>query len=122
MPADGVGRLEIALPYELAANGLNFNHYYLGGLHSAWVRGRALVAERRNAEAVAEFRKLAEHRGIVGMDPIGVLTQLQLGRALASSGEQAKARAAYEAFFEVWKNADADVPILKTARAEYGKL
>ena len=40
-PADSVERLQITLPYELAVNGLNFNGFYLGGLHSAYVRGEA---------------------------------------------------------------------------------
>src|SRR6202022_3070081 len=31
-PADSVEQLQISLPYELAVNGLNFNHFYLGGL------------------------------------------------------------------------------------------
>jgi hypothetical protein len=38
-PTDSLERLQIALPYEVAADGLNFNHFYLGGLHSAYVRG-----------------------------------------------------------------------------------
>jgi hypothetical protein len=38
------------------------------------------------------------------------------------SGDEAKAKAAYEAFLALWKDADADVPILKAARAEYAKL
>ena len=29
---------------------------------------------------------------------------------------------AYQDFFAVWKDADADVPVLKTAKAEYEKL
>ena len=65
-PADSVERLQIALRYELAANGLNFNHFYLGGLHSAYVRGEALIAAHRYAEAAAEFQKILDHRGIVG--------------------------------------------------------
>src|SRR6266478_3440707 len=40
-PTDSVERLQIALQYELAVNGLNFNRWYLGGLHSAYVRGEA---------------------------------------------------------------------------------
>ena len=97
-PAESVARLQIALQYELAANGLNFNHFYLGGLHSAYVRGEALVAAHRYAEAVAEFQKILDHRGIVGADPIGALAHLQLGRAFALSGDQVKAKSAYEAF------------------------
>ena len=115
-------RLQIALPYELAANGLNFNHFYPGGLHSAYVRGEALVAAHRYAEAAAEFQKILDHRGIVGTDPIGALAHLQLGRVFALSGDKTKAKAAYEAFLALWKDADPDVPILKSAKAEYARL
>ena len=62
-PADSLERLQIALPYELAVNGLNFSHFYLGGLHSAYVRGEALLAAHRYAEAAAEFQKILAHRG-----------------------------------------------------------
>jgi hypothetical protein len=50
------------------------------------------------------------------------LAQLGLARANALEGDKAKARAAYDRFFEVWKGADRDIPILQEARAEYGKL
>jgi hypothetical protein len=38
------------------------------------------------------------------------------------AGDSGKAKAAYQEFFAIWKDADADVPILKEARAEYAKL
>ena len=121
-PVNSVERLQITLPYELAANGLNFNHFYLGGLHSAYVRGEALIASHRYVEAAAEFQKILNHRGLVGLDPIGALAHLQIGRAYALSGDKIKAKSAYEDFFTLWKDADPDVPILKSARAEYDKL
>ena len=121
-PADSVERLQIALRYELAVNGLNFGHLYLGGLHSAYVRGEALLAAHRYAEAAAEFQKILDHRGIVGADPIGALAHWQLGRAFVLSGDKTKAKAAYQNFLTLWKDADPDVPILKEARAEYAKL
>ena len=121
-PAGSVDQLLVTLPYELAVNGLNFSHYYLGGLHSAYVRGEALVALHRYAEAAAEFRKILDHRGIVGMDPIGALAHLQLGRVFALSKDTAKAKASYETFLTLWKDADADIPILKRARADYARL
>jgi serine/threonine protein kinase/tetratricopeptide (TPR) repeat protein len=121
-PADSVERLEIARQYELAPNGLNFNNFYLGGLHSAYVRGEAFMAVHRYAEAAAEFQKILDHRGIVGADPIGALAYLQLGRVFALSGDRVKAKAAYQAFLALWKDADADIPILKTAKAEYSRL
>ena len=121
-PADSVERLQIALPYELAVNGLNFNHFYLGGLHSAYVRGEALLAAHRYAEAAAEFQKILDHRGIVGADPIGALAHLQLGRTFALAGDKVKAKLAYQDFLTLWKDADSDIPILVQAKAEYARL
>jgi eukaryotic-like serine/threonine-protein kinase len=121
-PINSVQQLQIALPYELAANGLNFNHFYIGGLHSAYVRGEALMASHRYVEAAAEFQKILNHRGLVGLDPIGALAHLQLGRAYALAGDRIKSKSAYEDFLSLWKNADPDVPILKRARAEYDRL
>jgi tetratricopeptide (TPR) repeat protein len=121
-PVNSLDELQISLPYELAANGLNFNHFYLGGLHSAYVRGVALMATHRYAEAAAEFQKILDHRGLVGLDPIGALAHLQLGRAYVLAGDRIKAKSAYEDFLSLWKNADPDVSILKSARAEYDKL
>jgi len=121
-PTDSVEQLQIALPYELAVNGLNFNHFYLGGLHSAYVRGEAFVAAHRYADAAAEFQKILDHRGLVGADPIGTLAHLQLGRTFALAGDPVKAKRAYEDFLTRWKDADSDVPILVQAKAEYARL
>jgi serine/threonine protein kinase len=121
-PINSLDELQTSLPYELAANGLNFNHFYLGGLHSAYVRGATLMATHRYAEAAAEFQKILDHRGLVGLDPVGALSHLQLGRAYLLAGDRIKAKGAYQDFLSLWKNADPDIPILKTARAEYDRL
>ena len=84
-PTESVERLQTALHYELAVNGLSVG-LYLGGLHSAYVRGQAFVAAHQYAEAVAEFQKILDHRGIVGADPIGALAHVQLGRSFALIG------------------------------------
>ena len=120
-PTDSVEQLQVALPYELAVNGLNFN-FYLGGLDSAYVRGEALFAAHRYADAVAEFQKILHHRGIVGTDPIGALAHLQLGRAFALSGDLVKSKTAYQDFLSLWNDADPDIPIFKQAKAEYAEL
>jgi tetratricopeptide (TPR) repeat protein len=91
-------------------------------LHSAYVRGEALMAADRYAEGAAEFQKILDHRGIVGADPIGALAHLQLGRTLASLDDTARAKAAYQDFLTLWKDADSDVPILDQAMAEYARL
>jgi hypothetical protein len=69
-----------------------------------------------------EFQKLLDHRGIVSNSVTGALAHIQLGRAYALSGNAAKAKAAYQDFLTLWKDADPDIPILKEAKAEYAKL
>jgi len=45
-----------------------------------------------------------------------------MARGFALAGDTAKAKKAYQDFFELWQNADADIPILQQARAEYARL
>jgi eukaryotic-like serine/threonine-protein kinase len=87
-----------------------------------YVRGEAFLALGRGQEAAAEFQKILNHRGIVTNDPIGALARLQLGRAYVLAGEGAKAKAAYEDFLNLWRNADTDLPILTQAKIGYESL
>jgi serine/threonine protein kinase/Flp pilus assembly protein TadD len=105
--------LQAATPYELGG---------YAGLYPAYVRGEAYLAANRGSEAAAEFQKILDHRGIVLNDPIGALAHLQIGRAYAVQGDTAKARAAYQDFLALWKDADPDIPVLIFAKAEYAKL
>jgi tetratricopeptide (TPR) repeat protein/predicted Ser/Thr protein kinase len=88
----------------------------------AYLRGEAYLMLHDGNAAAAEFQKFIDHRGIVGNFSWGALARLGLARAYAMQGETAKARAAYEDFLTLWKDADPDVPILKEAKAEYAKL
>ncbi len=54
--------------------------------------------------------------------PFGPLARVGLARAHVLQGDTAKARAAYEDFFTIWKDADPDIPILVQAKAEYAAL
>ena len=47
---------------------------------------------------------------------------LGLGRAYAMGGDKTQAKAAYEKFFEEWKNADAGLPVMAQAKKEYAAL
>ena len=89
---------------------------------SVYLRGEAYLAAHQGAEAAAEFQKILDHRGIVVSDPIGALAHLQLGRAFAMAGDKAKAKAAYQDFLGLWKDADPDIPILIQAKSEYARL
>ena len=111
--------LQAAAPNEL---GLEGSEGFTIALHPVYVRGAAYLAGHQGSEAVAEFQKILDHRGIVQNGPIGALAHLQLGRAYALQGEIVKARAAYNDFLSLWKDADPDIPILKQAKAEFAKL
>ena len=87
-----------------------------------YIRGQAYLSVHLGREAVTEFQKILDHRGIVLNEPIGALAHLQLGRAYAMEGDTAKAKAAYQDFLALWKGADPDIPILKQAKVEYAKL
>jgi Tfp pilus assembly protein PilF len=120
-PADAVERLQRAVPYDLAMPGTAFLAKF-GGLYPAYVRGEAYLAAGRGNEAAAEFQKVLHHRGIVLADPISALAHLQLGRAYVVSGDPVRAKSAYQDFLTLWKDADADLPVLKQAQAEVAKL
>jgi len=107
--------------YELGVPGSWYNGNF-GALYPIYVRGLAYLDARQGAEAVAEFQKMIDYRGALGTDPVSALARLQLGRAYALSGDKAKAKAAYQDFLTLWKDADPDIPILKQAQAEYAKL
>jgi ATP/maltotriose-dependent transcriptional regulator MalT len=85
-------------------------------------RGQAYLLQKKGSLAAEEFQKFLEHRTIVANGPLGALAHLGLARAYALQGDTAKARAAYNDFFTLWKEADPDIPILKQAKAEYAKL
>ncbi|MGO9270699.1 MAG: tetratricopeptide repeat protein [Terriglobia bacterium] len=105
--------LRPAAPYELGS---------MGSLYPAYARGQAYLAAGEGNEAAVEFQKVCDHPGVVQNDPIGALAHLGLARAYTLQGDTAKARAAYQDFLTLWKDADPDIPILKEARAEYAKL
>ena len=69
-----------------------------------------------------EFQKILDRRGQFDTSPIFPLAQLGLARAAALTGDTTKSRRAYQDFFALWKDADADIPILMEAKKEYEKL
>src|SRR5579862_1461311 len=87
-----------------------------------YVRGQDYLVAHDGNRAAMEFQKFIDYRGVVGNFPWGALARLQLARAVAMNGDTAKAKAAYQDFLTLWKDADSDIPILKHAKAEYVKL
>ncbi len=112
--------LQGAAPYELGRPG--YRAFLAPALHPVYVRREAYLAAHQGSEAAAEFQKILDHRGVVLNEPIGALAPLGLARAYAMQGDSAKARAAYQDFLTLWKEADPNIPILREAKGEYAKL
>jgi tetratricopeptide (TPR) repeat protein len=124
-----LNRLQISAPVELGQIQFNLN---ISCLYSVYVHGKTYLAAGQGKEAAAEFQKILDHNGIVWNCWTGALAHLGVARADAllaktSQGDDAdaarvRALAAYKDFLTLWKDADADIPILKQAKAEYAKL
>jgi eukaryotic-like serine/threonine-protein kinase len=127
---DATGAIDLlrqAAPYELNSSTLSPVCMF-----PAYVRGQAYLAARQGAAAAGEFQRILDHPGMVWACATGTLAELGLARAYAltaktSSGAEAetamsKARAAYQSFFDGWKDADPDLPVLIAARAEFAAL
>jgi tetratricopeptide (TPR) repeat protein/predicted Ser/Thr protein kinase len=91
-------------------------------MYSVYVRGQAYLAAHEGTSAAVEFRSVIDHSGIVWNCPTGALAHLGLARAYVLQSDALKARAAYQEFLTLWKDADTEIPILKQAKAEYAKL
>ncbi|MGB2675540.1 MAG: winged helix-turn-helix domain-containing protein [Candidatus Acidiferrum sp.] len=87
-----------------------------------YLRGEVFLMLHDGKAAAAEFQKFIDHRGVVMNFPWGALARLGLARAHAMQGDTAKAKAAYQEFLTLWKDADPDILILVAAKAEYAKL
>jgi eukaryotic-like serine/threonine-protein kinase len=116
--AQALVALEAAAPYELAIP----PQLQFGTMYPVYIRGQAQLAAHNGAAAATEFQKFLDHPGVTLNYPLGALAHLGLARAYALQGETAKAKAAYDDFFALWKDADPDIPILVAAKSEYAKL
>ncbi len=98
-----------------------------GYLLPVYLRGEAYLMLRDGNAAAGEFQKFIEHYGLVANFTWGALARLGVARAYAldaatNPAARGKARAAYQDFLNLWKDADPDIPIYKQAKAEYAKL
>jgi tetratricopeptide (TPR) repeat protein len=114
--AEALNSLEALRPYELGSGP------HGSGFIPNFLRGSVYLRMKDGTKAAAEFQHILDHRGVSMFDVEYVLARLNLGRAYVLQGDNAKARTAYQDFFAAWKDADPDIPILKTARSEYDKL
>jgi DNA-binding winged helix-turn-helix (wHTH) protein/tetratricopeptide (TPR) repeat protein len=128
-PASALNALQAPSPIELGNIPFAMN---LSCLYPTYVRGAAYLAAGQGSAAAAEFQKILDHNGIVWNCWTGAMARLGVARAHALRSRtlqgseagvaRARAVAAYQDFFTLWKDADRNIPILNEAKAEYGKL
>ncbi len=109
-PQDAVAALETARPYEMASYAVPEE------------RAEAWLKAQRPDMAAAEYEKILRNQGIDPLSPLYAMARLGLGRAYERENKIDESRTEYQRFFAAWKDADADLPVLKEARAEYARL
>jgi eukaryotic-like serine/threonine-protein kinase len=112
-PKRGLELLESSRPYELGEQA-EYSPIYR--------RGLAYLKMRDWGDAANEFQKIIDHRGVSPTSELPPLAYLGIARALEMSGDHTRSRNSYEVFLNLWKDADANTPVLREARAEYLKL
>ena len=88
----------------------------------AYLRGHAYLDLERDDLALAEFEKISRRPYIDPLSSRHPLAQLEIARIYARKNDATRARAQYRHFFELWKDADSDAPLLVAARGEAAQL
>lgn len=109
-PADAVRLLEPARPYQMR------------DFEVPWLRAQAEAEAGMLDAAAGDYRLILDNPGVDPTAPEYSLAHLRLARVLALEKKIEAARAEYQRFFSAWKDADADLPLLRAARAEFSKL
>ena len=123
--AIALSRDQPARSVELLASASPYERSYLGAVY---LRGLAYLMLHSGGQAVAEFQKIVDHKGANWTERVQnpgqfyALSYFGMARGFALAGDTAKAKSAFQDFFELWKDADPDISILKQAKAEYAKL
>jgi DNA-binding winged helix-turn-helix (wHTH) protein/tetratricopeptide (TPR) repeat protein len=109
-PKDAIQALGPALAYEMR------------DFHTPSLLGASYLAAGMPAEAELEYRRILDNPGIDLFSMQYPLAHLGLARALSQESKRDESLREYQRFFDDWKSADADLPVMKKARDEYQAL
>jgi eukaryotic-like serine/threonine-protein kinase len=97
-------------------------------LWPAYLRGRAHLDRRDAPAARTELQKILDHRGVLApkeFNPVAVvllpLAHVGQARAARLAVDADESRRSCDALLALWKDADADIPVVETARRECGR-
>jgi DNA-binding winged helix-turn-helix (wHTH) protein/Tfp pilus assembly protein PilF len=109
-PLDAIQQLEPARRFQLC-------DYSVPSL-----RAQAETEAGKLDAAAEDYRLILANQGVDPISPLYPLAHLGLARVLALQNNNSASRGEYEKFFDAWKDADADLPVLKQAGVEYARL
>jgi tetratricopeptide (TPR) repeat protein len=117
-PTNAVELLTAASPYERAYP------------EAVYLRGLAFLRLHKGTEAAAEFQKIINQKGASWASTwqypnwglYYAMSYLGRARAFALTGDKARARDCYREFFELWRDADHDLPAFAQARKEFAAV
>jgi len=112
-PAEITSLMQPALPYEFGS---------LADMLPIYARGVGYLKVGATAQAEAEFRKILDHHSVDAMTTLYPLSLLGIARCYALQRRRAESREAYLHLFQVWKDADKDLPMLLAARREFRQI
>ncbi len=118
-PRGALQFLDVVTPYERGQMIGNLSNCCLLPIY---LRGEAYLAAGQGPQAIMEFQKILDDKGVVVNCWAGSLARLGKARAQVLAGYKTAAHATYGEFLAQWKDADPDVPIYRAARGEYAKL
>ena len=73
--------------------------------------------------AAEKYKEITDHFKMgIGYPEQDILAHYELARVYKGLNNTQKAKKYYDKFFNIWKDADPDIPILKQAKSEYAKL
>jgi len=109
-PAAASKELEISKPFDLVSPG-------------AYLRGLAYLDLHDGPHAIEAFQRAIQYKGVAlsGLQDYGQAL-LGLARAYTMVGNKSAAKQTYQSLFDLWKNADANLPQLQAARKEFTAL
>jgi serine/threonine protein kinase/predicted Zn-dependent protease len=117
IPFAKAGGLLQAGRYDAALAELEMTERFQGAgqFFPQYFRGLAYLHSNRKNDAAREFGHILSHQGEAPLSSLYALAQLGKARATRDRSE-------YEKFFELWKDADADMPALVQAKREFEEL
>jgi hypothetical protein len=120
-PSQAIEQLQPARSYEFRQPAINFKAYF-GALYPVYVRGEAYLAAHRPADAALEFQKILRSSRTAPGRSHGCAGASATGPGICAGGRCGQGEGGVQDFLTLWKDADPDIPILRQAKAEYGKL